>query len=337
MTDSEFETPSMENLIKGFGAQIREAIEIGQKASFTAPEHEIRNILLIGLGGSAFGGEIIRNYTDGQLKVPYQIVRDYTVPAYVSEHTLVIASSYSGNTEETLSMLEAAMPSNPKVVAITSGGKLQEIAQEKGYDQIILPGGYPPRTAAGFSITQQLFVLRGLGLIGDFMPELEEALSLVESFEDHENARFIAQQLVGKIPVLYSAPNFESVSIRWRQQIEENSKHIAFHHVIPEMNHNELVGWKNPVGLLEDSVVVVFRSELVHPRTSIRMDICRDIFGDYADGVVEINSEGESLLGQLFYLMHLGDWVSYYLAELNEEDPTPVKVIDFLKGELAKQ
>lgn len=325
----------MENLIKGFGAQIREAIEIGQAASFTAPETEIHNILLIGLGGSAFGGEIIRNYTDGILKVPYQIVRDYTVPAYVNEHTLVIASSYSGNTEETLSMLEAAQAGNPKVVAITSGGKLKGIAEEKGYDLVVLPGGYPPRTAAAFSITQQLFALKGLGLIGEFMPHLQEALSLVEGFEDHENATFIAQQLQGKVPVLYSAPNFESVSIRWRQQIEENSKHIAFHHVIPEMNHNELVGWKNPSGILEDSVAIVFRSELVHPRTSIRMDICRDIFGDYADGVIEIMGEGESLLGQLFYLMHLGDWVSFYLADLNGEDPTPVKVIDFLKGELA--
>lgn len=327
----------MEDLIKGFGTQMREAIAIGEGAAFTAPVKEIRNVVVIGLGGSAFGGEIVKNYTGGSLKVPYEIIRDYTVPVYVSEHTLLIASSYSGNTEETLSMLESALPSNPKVVCITSGGKLKGIAEEKGFDHIILPGGYPPRTAAAFSITQQLYALNGYGLIGDFKADLDEALQLVEGFSDNENARFIAQQLHNKIPVFYSAPNFESVSIRWRQQIEENSKHIAFHHVIPEMNHNELVGWKNPNGLLEDTVVVVFRSDLVHARTSIRMDICRDIFGDYADGVVEVNPEGETLLGQLFYFMHLGDWVSFYLAELNNEDPTPVKVIDFLKGELAKQ
>lgn len=326
----------MEELIKGFGAQMREAIKIGKQAKFTPPSNDIHNVVLIGLGGSAFGGEVILNYTSQHIKVPYVIVRDYEVPAFVSENTLLLVSSYSGNTEETLSMLESALPANPKIACVTSGGKLKGYAEEKGWDHIVLPGGYPPRSAAAFSIIQQLFVLNGYGLIGDFSADLEEAVTLVEEFTDHENARFIAQQLHNSIPVLYSAPNFESVSIRWRQQIEENSKHIAFHHVIPEMNHNELVGWKNPAGILEDTVVVVFRSNLVHKRTGIRMDICRDIFGDYAESVVEVTADGESHLGQLFFLIHLGDWVSLYLAELNEEEPTPVDVIDFLKGELAK-
>ncbi len=326
----------MEELIKGFGAQMREAIQIGEKAKFTAPANDIHNVVLIGLGGSAFGGEVILNYTRQQIKVPYVIVRDYEVPAFVSENTLLLVSSYSGNTEETLSMLESALPSNPKVACVTSGGKLKGLAEEHGWDHIILPGGYPPRSAAAFSIIQQLYVLNGYGLIGDFSKDLEEAASLVENFTDHENARFIAQQLQNSLPVLYSAPNFESVAIRWRQQIEENSKHIAFHHVIPEMNHNELVGWKNPSGILEDTVVVVFRSNLVHDRTSIRMDICREIFGDYAESVVEVTADGDGHLGQLFFLIHLGDWVSLYLAELNDEEPTPVDVIDFLKGELAK-
>jgi len=326
----------MKDLIQGFGGQMREAIAIGSKAQFTAPEKEIHNVVLIGLGGSAFGGEVILNYTRQHLKVPYVIVRDYEVPGFVSENTLLITSSYSGNTEETLAMLETALPHNPKVACITSGGKVKDIATERGFDHIILPGGYPPRSAAAFSIIQQLYVLKGYGLIGDFEEDLNEALSLIDGFTDEENARFVAQQLQNSAPILYSSPNFESVAIRWRQQIEENSKHIAFHHVIPEMNHNELVGWKNPTGILEDSVVVVFRSELVHPRTSVRMDICREIFGDVAESVVEVNADGKSHLAQLFYLIHLGDWVSLYLAELNEEDPTPVEVIDFLKGELAK-
>ena len=326
----------MEELIKGIADQMRTAIEIGQSASLTAPEHEIRNVLVIGLGGSAFGGEITKNYTAGELKVPFEIVRDYTVPAYVSEHTLLICSSYSGNTEETLSMLEAAMPHNPKVVCITSGGKLKDIATEKGYDHIVIPGGYPPRSAAALSIIQQLFALKGLNLIGEFEADLQEALQVVDSFEDHENARLIAQELHQKVPVLYTAPDYESVAIRWRQQIEENSKHIAFHHVIPEMNHNELVGWKNPVGILEDTIAIVLRSDRMHERTLIRMDICIDIFGDHSETVIEVTPHGDSHLAQLFSFMHMGDWVSLYLAELNEEAPTPVDVIDFLKGELAK-
>ena len=327
----------MKALIEAFPAQMREAVEIGKAAKFSGHTHDIRNILLIGLGGSAFGGEVARNYAESICKVPFAICRDYDIPAWVSEHTLLIASSYSGNTEETLSAIEQAMPRNPKVVVVTSGGKLLEIAKNKGFDHIVLPGGYPPRSAAGFSIIQQLYVLKGMGLIGGFDADLQEAIDLVANFQDHEDASLIADQIHKRIPVLYSAPGFESVSIRWRQQIEENGKHIAFHHVIPEMNHNELVGWKNPQDLLEDFVVLVIRSSYDHPRNGIRMEICRDIFGEYADGVVEINAEGQSRLGQLFYLLHLGDWVSVYLADRNGEDASPVEVIDFLKGELARQ
>ena len=327
----------MKALIEAFPAQMRQAVEIGQGAKFTSPKKEIRNILLIGLGGSAFGGEVAKNYVENICPVPFMISRDYDIPAWVSEHTLLIASSYSGNTEETLSAMEQAMAKNPKVVVVTSGGKLLDIARSNGFDHIVLPTGYPPRSAAGFSVIQQLFVLKGMGLIGDFMPDLQEAIDVVAKFEDHEDADMIASQIHKHIPVLYSTPLFESTSIRWRQQIEENGKHIAFHHVIPEMNHNELVGWKNPVELLEDCVVILLRTSYDHPRNSIRMDICREIFGDYADAVIEIHAEGQSRLAQLFYLVHLGDWVSLYLANHNEEDPSPVKVIDKLKNELAKQ
>lgn len=249
----------MEKLIQDFAAQMREALAIGNKAVFKQPADEIRNVCLIGLGGSAFGGEVAKNYIAAACPVPFEIVRDYTVPGYVSKHTLLIASSYSGNTEETLSALAQAEPRGPKVVCVTSGGKLLELAREKGYDHIILPGGYPPRTAAGFSIIQQLFVFKGLGLIKDFSKAINEAVDVVAAFDGHEDAKLIADQLHKRIPIVYSSPMFESIAIRWRQQIQENAKQIAFHHVIPEMNHNELVGWKNPAELLEDAVVVVLR------------------------------------------------------------------------------
>lgn len=326
----------MEELIRNFGKQMREAREIGKSAVFTAPASAIQNVVLIGLGGSAFGGEIVRNYIAGQAKVPFDIFRDYTIPAYVSENTLLLTSSYSGNTEETLASLEEAMPRNPKIVCVSSGGKVIEIAKSEGYDHVVLPGGYPPRTAAGFSIVQQLFALRHFGIIGDFSADLEEAIQMVEGFSDHNDARNLAFELKGMIPVLYSGPSFESISIRWRQQIEENGKHIAFHHVIPEMNHNELVGWKNPADLLARSMVLLVRSNLDHERVQMRMEINKEIMGQYAAGIREIYAKGSSHLAQLFYLLHYGDWVSYYLAEANQEDPSPVKVIDFLKNELAK-
>ncbi|MFM2375963.1 MAG: bifunctional phosphoglucose/phosphomannose isomerase [Bacteroidota bacterium] len=327
----------MEKLIQDFASQMRKAVEIGSKTKIRKPENDIRNVCLIGLGGSAFGGEVTKNYISAESTVPFEIVRDYTIPGYVSEHTLLIASSYSGNTEETLSALEAAMPRNPKIVCVTSGGKALEIALAQGFDHIVLPGGYPPRTAVGFSIIQQLFVLQSMGLIKDFKPALTEAIELVSKFDAHDEAKLLAEQLHKKIPVIYCSPAFESVAIRWRQQIEENSKHIAFHHVIPEMNHNELVGWKNPKELLEDTAVILLRSNLDHRRNAIRIDICRDLIGEYSDSVIEVPAEGKSHLAQLFYFLHLGDWVSYYLALLNKEDATLVNVIDFLKNELAKR
>ncbi len=327
----------MEKLIQDFAAQMREGIEIGSKAAFTKPENAIHNVCVIGMGGSAFGGEVAKNFISADCPVPFEIVRDYRIPGYVSKNTLLIASSYSGNTEETLAALHAAIPRGPKIVCITSGGKVLDIAKENGYDHILLPGGYPPRTAAGFSIIQQLFILKGMGLIKDFSIALNEAVEIVGKFDGHDDAQLIAEQMVKKIPVIYSSPAFESISIRWRQQIEENSKQIAFHHVIPEMNHNELVGWKNPEALLEDTVVIMFRSKYDHPRNVIRMDICRDMFTEYADAVVEVKAEGKSHLAQLFFLLHLGDWVSYYLALLNNEDSMPVVSIDFLKNELAKR
>lgn len=327
----------MEKLIQDFAAQMREAVEIGSKATFTKPENPIHNVCIIGLGGSAFGGEVAKNFIEADCPVPFDIVRDYKIPGYVSKNTLLIASSYSGNTEETLAALDAAIPRGPKVVCVTSGGKILDIARQHGFDHIVLPGGYPPRTAAGFSIIQQLFVLKGMNLIKDFAKPLQEAIDVVTKFDGHDEARLLAEQMVKKIPVIYSSPAFESISIRWRQQIEENSKQIAFHHVIPEMNHNELVGWKNPKELLEDTVVVMLRSKLDHPRNAIRMDICRDLLTDYSDAVIEVKAEGKSHLAQLFFLLHLGDWVSYYLAILNNEEPMPVKVIDFLKNELAKR
>lgn len=326
----------MENLIRDFGKQLRQAREIGEQATFTTPATPIKNVVLIGLGGSAFGGEIVRNYIANQANVPFDIFRDYSIPAYVSPETLLLTSSYSGNTEETLSSLDAALPRNPKIVAVSSGGKVIEIARANGFDHVILPGGYPPRTAAGFSIVQQLYALRYFGIIGDFSADLEESIQLIEGFSDHEAAKKLAFEIKGKIPVLYSGPSFESISIRWRQQIEENGKHIAFHHIIPEMNHNELVGWKNPADLLAQTLVLLIRSNLDHERVQMRMEINKDIISEYAAGIREIHAKGSSHLAQLFYLLHYGDWVSYYLAEANQEDPSPVKVIDFLKNELAK-
>lgn len=326
----------MKELISNFSKQLREAREIADQAVLTEPENPVHNVLLLGMGGSAFGGEVTRDYTAGQCTVPFDINRDYEIPGYVSPNTLIIASSYSGNTEETLAGFEVAKAKGAKIVCVTSGGKILAAAKELGLDHIVLPGGNPPRTAAGYSIVQQLRILHHFGLINDYDADLEESIALLENFDDHNLAKELGAKMKGRLPILYTAAGFESQVIRWRQQIEENSKQLAFYHIVPEMNHNELVGWRHPEDILAQSAVVFLESNLQHPRNHKRMEITKALISKWAHTLTSVQAKGDSKLAQLFYYLHLGDWVSFYLAEMNNEDPMPVKVIDFLKEKLAK-
>jgi glucose/mannose-6-phosphate isomerase len=329
----------MKELIQNFANQLIEAKTIA--SSYQLPSNrsarEIHEVVIAGLGGSAFGGEITRKVAESQSKVPVQIFRSYTLPAHVGPNTLVIISSYSGNTEETLEALHHCLSRGAEIVCITSGGKIAEIAKEKGFDLVLIPTGYPPRAAAGLSFVQQLNVLKARNIISDFSQELNEAIQLVQNFQDHQAAEVLAKKLTGKIPVLYSSDQFEPAAIRWRQQINENSKQLCWHHVIPEMNHNELVGWVHPHNLMDNLYVVLLRSRLDYDRTAMRFEINKQIIAKSCKNISEVYAKGESILSQLVYFLHFGDWVSWYLAQENKVDPTPVAVIDFLKGELAKQ
>ena len=326
----------MEQLIAGFGAQLREAIELAKGARIQPKQNDIRSILLIGMGGSAFGGEIVKSYIASSCKAPFSIVRDYTIPAWVGPHTLVIVSSYSGNTEETLAALDQAMKQGAEIAAITSGGKLLDIVREHSYNHILVPGGNPPRTAAGYSIVQQLSILHGYSLIQDFYTDLEEGVVMVEEFDDKEAAQSLAQVISGCIPAIYSSPELEAISIRWRQQFAENSKNLAWHHVLPEMNHNELVGWVQPKDVMEKVYAIFLEREQDHPRTRVRAKLTREIIRQATRNVCTVPAKGEGLLGQMLYLLHYGDWVSLYLAQENAEDPVQIKSIDHLKTELGK-
>lgn len=327
----------MKDLIEKFADQLDTAAQIA--SGYTCPpnrSHTIHEVVIAGLGGSAFGGEITRKVAESSSGVPVQIFRSYAIPAHIGPNTLVIISSYSGNTEETLEALQHCLTRNAEIVCITSGGKIAEIAREKGLDLILIPGGYPPRAAAGLSFVQQLAVLHARNIIPDFRADLTEATNLIRNFEDKSAAEVLAKKLHTRIPVLYSSDVFEPAAIRWRQQINENSKQLCWHHVIPEMNHNELVGWVHPQNLMDNLHVILLRSRLDYERTSMRFDINKQIIEKSCKNVSEVYAKGNTLLAQLVYFLHFGDWVSWYLAVENNVDPTPVAVIDFLKGELAK-
>ena len=323
----------MKDLIAGFAKQLTTAMDMGIAAKLSPLRNEIRNVALLGLGGSAFGGELTKNAL--KMNVPFQIHRNYDAPNYVSPNSLVIASSYSGNTEETLQAVTGCSEKGATIVCVTSGGELAKFAKKYDYDVILLPAGYPPRTAAGFSFVQQLFILKHFGLIGEFAPDIHEAIHLLESFDDHDLAKAIATNAAEKAVVLYSSDALESVAIRFRQQINENAKQLCWNHYLPEMNHNELVGWEKPDFLLPKTFVILLRWTYDHPRVALRFDINKEIIEPKSGKLMEVWAKGTSKIAQLMYLLHLADWVSVYLAELNSVDPTPVQVIDYLKNALS--
>ena len=325
----------MKEYIADFTKHIVDAMTIGSSFS-PNKKGTIQNIVVSGLGGSGIGGTIAAQVCDQELKVPFTVSKDYFIPGFVSSSTLFIASSYSGNTEETLQSLDAAEKKGALIACITSGGKVLEIAKEKGYDHITIPGGMPPRSAFGYSATQIYYILNKYGLISDgFIAQLKNAVALLDAEEATimREAGALAEKLNGKIPVIYSTASYDGVGVRFRQQINENSKMLCWHHVFPEMNHNELVGWTTENN---DIAVVFLRNSDDFIRTQKRMDLCKDIFKKYTPGVYEIWSKGNSQLERSLYLIHFGDWVSWYISELKNIDCTEVKVIDYLKGELSK-
>ena len=325
----------MKNLIANFPKQLTEAINIGNNAKLSASSHTISNVLICGLGGSGIGGSIVSELVVSKANVPINVSKGYFIPAYVNENTLVIISSYSGNTEETLNCLELAIAKNSKIVCVTSGGKVLEIAKEKKLDTIIVPGGMPPRSCLGYSLTQLFFILSFNNIISfNFKEELEKAVKLIDEEKNniHTEAKIIAEKLKDKTPVIYATTYNEGIAIRFRQQLNENSKMLCWHQIIPEMNHNELVGWtkKN-----DDLTVLIFLDKDEYSRNLARVEINKEVIKKYAD-ITEVFSKGASAIEKAIYFIHLGDWISVYLADIRNVDATEINVINHLKSELSK-
>jgi len=327
----------MDQLISRFMDQLEEAVEIGRKATIQPVSKDITHVYVAGLGGSGIGADFVNAFIGDECRIPFIVKKGYHVPAFVGKNTLAIASSYSGNTEETLISYDQIKASGARIIAVASGGKLIDRIKEDGFEYVKVPSDWPsPRACLGYSTTVQLWILHKAGLISDrCIKEIQSAVQLLrkEEADIKSIAEKVANELHHHIPIIYAEDRMEPVAVRFRQQINENSKALCWHHVIPEMNHNELVGWreKNP-----NLAVVYFRNEDDYSRNALRMDINQTIIKEYADKIIEIHSKGNTMIERELYLVHLGDWVSWYLAQLRGMDALEVKVIDFLKGELGK-
>jgi len=314
---------NMLQVIKDFPKQCKEALELPR--GFAIPG-EIDNIIILGMGGSAIGGDLLKICMENS-KVPVFVNRGYKVPSFVNEQSLVFAVSYSGNTEETLSAYQDAYEKRAKIVGITSGGKLAEEC-----DKIIkLPSGLQPRAALGYLFFPVLGILHNTNLVRVKNDDLNEMLTILKNTERfNDQGEALAKKLRDKIPIIYASENLGAVAFRWKTQINENSKRPAFYNVFSEMNHNEIAGYQ---GMDRKFTAILIRDKHDNVRIQKRMEICKNIMEERVD-VEEVHTQGEGLLARVFSTIYLGDFVSYHLAILNRVDPSPVDIIEGLKRKL---
>jgi glucose/mannose-6-phosphate isomerase len=324
--------------------QIREALAFTERRGVHIDRSRARNIVISGLGGSAVGGDLLRAFAANKSPVPIAVNRHYDLPAYVGRDTCLIAVSYSGDTEETLSAYEQGKRAGAQIIAITSGGELARRAGEDGYGVLRVPRGLQPRAAVGYLFVPQVQLLAKAGLLPDLSDEWREAVEVLMELReelaphipaDRNEAKQAALRLYGKVPIIHSAAGLtEIVSYRWKTQINENAQALAFSHVYPELNHNEVVGFDLPDDLQERVEVVTLRTERDHPQIERRIEITtQELLGGHAG--LQVAARGRGELAQLFSLILFGDYVSAYLAFAYGIDPTPVEKIERLKRRLA--
>lgn len=328
--------------ISRMGAHVREAVKNFESANILLPQIA-GPVVLLGMGGSAIGGDLARNYLSS-LKVPFFVNRSYSLPSYARECCLIIASSYSGNTEETLSAFEQAVERKLPIICITTGGKLADRAKELKLPVIPQASGMQPRAALAYSFVSSVMLLEKLGLTDGTATNWEAAATLLDKLAerygydhlDEDNPAFkVAGEISHRIPAIYAASEFEAVALRWRGQIQENAKHLAFSNVLPEMNHNELEGWGHPIDLTQHFSVIFLRSPKdEHPRITKRFDSIKAVFHSKQVDVLECEAEGETRLERIFSLISLADWTSLYMALFAGIDPTAIPAIELFKQKL---
>jgi glucose/mannose-6-phosphate isomerase len=326
----------------------RQCLKAWQQAlgfKLPADYYGLNKVVVLGMGGSAIGGDLLSSLVTAESTALISINRDYDLPAYVDGNTLIIASSYSGMTEETLSSFTQALSTPAKKMVLTTGGRLKALAEENGIPVHIINYVAQPRAALAHSFFPLLGVCQVLGLVSDKTGAVEETAQVLENLQTTINdtyptarnpAKQLAARLHNQLVIIYGASILSPVAQRWKTQINENSKAWAFYEVFPELNHNAVVGYEFPAELAQRAFVVLLRSRHLHPRTLIRYDVVTELLSRAEVNYEILDGLGESALSQMMSLILFGDWVSYYLALLYETDPSPVKVIDYLKKRLAE-
>ncbi len=329
--------------IKELGKQITDAWKIATSVNLPPTHGDVRNIVVAGMGGSAIGGDLAAALLADELKVPMTVHRDYGLPAYVGRDSLVIASSYSGNTEETLSAFEEARKRGAKVLALTTGGTLAQHARAASYPVVAFSYNARPRATLGYSLGLVLGSLSRLGLVRDLSGDVAAAVGDLAKLEErvHEGARSndakkLAKELCGRIVFAYGAGVMGVMARRVKGQWNENSKNWSAFDVMSELNHNAVVGFPNPPIAREALTVLLLRSDRDNPRHKIRFDVTRELLDRASIEHKTLQFSGANMLSEVLQMTYFTDYVSFYVALLNGADPSPNLSIDYLKDRLAK-
>jgi glucose/mannose-6-phosphate isomerase len=305
-----------------------------------------KHIVVVGMGGSAIGGEILHDWLRDTLPTPIEVCRDYTLPAYVNKDALVFVNSYSGNTEETLTAFLAAIRRKCTVTAVTSGGQLESFCKKLRVPHTIIPSGLQPRVAIPYLFFPLPVLMEKMGIISGIDDELEEAIQILERVAKanapdvptkNNRAKQLATELMDTIPVVYGFRQYSSIAQRLKAQFNENSKVHSKSEVFPELNHNETVGYEAPESLTKKMSIILIRDPQEPSEIRDRIETTTNLVFSRANKVLEIMAEGKGKLAKMFSVMCVGDFASVYLAILQNKDPTPVNIIDMVKSELAKK
>jgi len=302
---------------------------------------KIKNLVVSGLGGSAISGDLMLNFLQNEISLPFQVNRNYSLPNYADSSTLLLVSSYSGNTEETISVLNEAINRKCQIICLTTGGTIKDIADREKLPVVQLKRGFQPRYSLGLSFFSLLKVLQTLKLVTTKKDIIDKVISLWkkkgEEFSREDNLSFqLAEKLIGFVPVIYSTSDLTSaVGNRFKCQLNENSKVHAFNNSFPELNHNEIIGWETYDERTAKLKAVFIEEEITHPQINKRFKITGELLQKAGVEIISLASSEATFQERLLDLIYLTDWISYYLAILRGKDPSEIDYIHLLKKRLA--
>lgn len=325
----------MEKFTHEFPDDILNSITIAKENPLQLKRDEIDNIIICGMGGSGIGGMIAKDILQDYITKPIEFIKGYKLPKYASKNTLVICSSYSGNTEETISLFEQAIDRKAEITVICSGGKLQKLARQHKTQILLITGGKQPRAAVGLSLVQQLHILSKIFLDSTQKSALFKMLLNTSeelkrnSVSIQKKANLIAKKLSEKKIFIYTVNQFASLGIRFSQQINENVKKKAHLGIIPEMSHNELVAFTD---FTNEDAVITINSERFLTQNKKRSDFIKQELKKQNTHIIEIDENGSSTEENFLKTIYLLDLVSIELAKIKEVDPEEVNVINRLKS-----